>query len=224
MQFIDQTLRQFLTAAASPRPVPGGGAVAALTGALAATMAEMAANFTLGKKRFLHVQAQVQDLRDVLSRLRSKLALLMDADAEAFLRLQNAQHLPKATTAEIAARQKEVDIASAEASAIPGQVAELTLEVLRSAKALSAICNPKLLSDVGVCAHLGRGAVEAANLNVMVNLRGSIDVDRQDAEADLCRRRMEEVESIVAEIAKVMETRGATGSPAETGMFDSPIT
>src|SRR4051812_18812327 len=44
------TIESFLAAAAAKQPAPGGGSVAALAGALAASMGEMVINYSLGKK------------------------------------------------------------------------------------------------------------------------------------------------------------------------------
>jgi len=222
MEYIDQTLREFLSSAASPRPTPGGGAVAALTAALGVTMAEMAANFTLGKKRFANVQMQVQDLRDKLSSLRSRLVKMMDADAEAFTRLQTAQHMPKSNTEEIGKRQIAINKASAEASGVPAQAAELIIEALERTKELAEICNPKLISDVGVCVHLCKGALESAHLNVQVNLQDSVDLDLVDSENAKIRARLERAEDLVRQVLNLVDSRGHGASPAQTGFFDIP--
>ena len=44
------SLNDFLNAAAAKQPAPGGGSVAALAGALAASMGEMVLNYSVGKK------------------------------------------------------------------------------------------------------------------------------------------------------------------------------
>ncbi len=46
------TIKEFLEKTASGSPVPGGGSVAALSAALAASMTEMVANLTIGKKDY----------------------------------------------------------------------------------------------------------------------------------------------------------------------------
>ncbi|MBP1649290.1 MAG: methenyltetrahydrofolate cyclohydrolase, partial [Bacteroidetes bacterium] len=45
-----QTLRMFLDELASSSPAPGGGSVAALSGALGAALTSMVCNLTIGKK------------------------------------------------------------------------------------------------------------------------------------------------------------------------------
>ncbi len=51
------TIEEFLAKANSAEPVPGGGAIAALTGALASSMAQMALNFTIGKEKYKQFEA-----------------------------------------------------------------------------------------------------------------------------------------------------------------------
>ena len=48
----DRTLSEFTAQLASAQPAPGGGGAAALTGALAASLAAMAANVTAANPRY----------------------------------------------------------------------------------------------------------------------------------------------------------------------------
>ena len=50
MNLVEQRVVDFVAATASKEPTPGGGAIAALTGATGAALAEMVANLTFGKK------------------------------------------------------------------------------------------------------------------------------------------------------------------------------
>jgi formiminotetrahydrofolate cyclodeaminase len=52
MKIKDQKVSEFLDNLAAKSPTPGGGAVAALTGAMAASLTEMACNLTIGKKDY----------------------------------------------------------------------------------------------------------------------------------------------------------------------------
>ena len=50
MKLVEQRVIDFVAATASKAPTPGGGAIAALTAATGAALAEMVANLTFGKK------------------------------------------------------------------------------------------------------------------------------------------------------------------------------
>ena len=80
----DLTLGEFLERLGSSDPTPGGGAAAAVVGALGAALVEMTANLTLGRPRLADVQDQAQRIEQRASDLRSQLEHLGDADAEAF--------------------------------------------------------------------------------------------------------------------------------------------
>ena len=49
MNLQNLTLKQFLEKTANNEPVPGGGSISALHGAVAAALTEMLANITIGK-------------------------------------------------------------------------------------------------------------------------------------------------------------------------------
>ena len=49
---VDLTVKEFLNKVAGSDPVPGGGSIAALNGAVASALAAMVANLTIGKKGY----------------------------------------------------------------------------------------------------------------------------------------------------------------------------
>ena len=63
--YVDPPLADYLDEAASGAPTPGGGSVGALSAALGTTMASMAANFTVGKKKYKDVEPEVKELLGV---------------------------------------------------------------------------------------------------------------------------------------------------------------
>src|SRR5207302_5024491 len=91
----NQTIHDFLTALAAKQPVPGGGSVAALTGALAAAMGEMVLNYSVDK---MDLQDYADELRPVLEELHRARRLLLDLmveDQEAYEALTAARKLPR---------------------------------------------------------------------------------------------------------------------------------
>ena len=57
---LQSTLADFLASTAAKQPTPGGGAVTALCGALAASLATMALRYTAAKKAFAAHEGEIQ--------------------------------------------------------------------------------------------------------------------------------------------------------------------
>ena len=62
MGVADRKIGEYLEAIAASTPTPGGGSVAALCGALAASLSRMVANLAVGKEGYEGVQAGLKDL------------------------------------------------------------------------------------------------------------------------------------------------------------------
>ncbi len=90
-------LSTFLDDLASGEPTPGGGSAAALAGALGAALAAMVANLTVGRKRYVDVDAQMQAVLGEAESLRGRLTALVAEDAQAYDQVRAAYRLPKET-------------------------------------------------------------------------------------------------------------------------------
>jgi len=164
------SLRKYLDDAAAGIPAPGGGSVSALAGALATTMGSMAANFTVGKKKFLDVELRVKSVLARLDREREMLLELMDQDVEAYGVVSSAYSMPRETSEEKAARTAKIQEALVVAMDVPLRTVRVCVDVLRELTELVDIANPNLISDVGVSAILAEAALRGAKLNVEINL------------------------------------------------------
>ena len=67
---VDNTITDYLDKAAAGTAVPGGGSVAALSGAMGAALLSMVCNLTLGKKRYADVQHDIAALVEKTEALR----------------------------------------------------------------------------------------------------------------------------------------------------------
>src|SRR5438128_9666944 len=85
----------FLNALAARQPIPGGGSVAALAGALASAMGEMVINYSLGKKDLAEYVDELRPALDEFHRARRLLLGLMVEDQDAYEALTAARKLPK---------------------------------------------------------------------------------------------------------------------------------
>jgi formiminotetrahydrofolate cyclodeaminase len=156
----------FLDRLASQEPTPGGGAVAALAGALAASLGRMACALTIGNAKFADVQPQVSQLASRLNRATLLLKQLIDEDAAAYAELSAAFKLDRAEPK----RKQRVRQAAGLAAAVPLETVAVSRQVLGDLRRLEPIGNPNLRSDVEAAMHLARAAMDAAAANVRVNL------------------------------------------------------
>lgn len=89
------TIKEFINKVLSNDPVPGGGSVSALNGALATSLAAMVANLTIGRKKYVEVNEIMEDLSVRFEELTRQLITDVDRDSEAYDRVFSAFKLPK---------------------------------------------------------------------------------------------------------------------------------
>lgn len=165
-EFWQQSLDEFLNAAAGSAPTPGGGSVAMVSGALGLGLVLMALNVTARGKDAPDLSGLVSRGEDLLAEIRQA----PRADIDAFGALMAAYRLPKATDEEKSARRAAIDAATAEATRTPLAAAGLCVRALELAAEAAQCAKPSILSDVEAGALLLRSAGEAVLLNVDINL------------------------------------------------------
>ena len=166
----DLTSKDFLTALASSAPAPGGGGGAAMAGALAAALASMVANLTIGKEKFAAQECEVKALLQEAEQLRQDLLALVEDDAAVFNSFMACYKLPKTTDAEKAARTAAIHKAAKQAAEVPLAIARASYKVLQLAHRLVIIGNPGVITDGACSALLARAALRCAEYNVRINL------------------------------------------------------
>ena len=174
----DRTLSEFTAQLASAQPAPGGGGAAALTGALAASLAAMAANVTAASPRYADRTDALTTLAAACETQRRALLALIDADAAGFLPLQRAYAISK-TDPDRAAR---LAAAAQTACLAPLAMLEHCAQTALLLPAALETASPLLRSDVGCAAALCRAAAEAAAMNVLVNTGLLAPDDRTETE------------------------------------------
>ncbi|MCX6549661.1 MAG: formimidoyltransferase-cyclodeaminase, partial [Acidobacteria bacterium] len=166
-------LARFVDEVSTESPAPGGGSVAALMGGLAAALATMVANLTVGKKGYEAAWPALAELAEQGQAVKAKLVRAVDEDTDAFNRVMDARRLPKGTPEQNTERDRAIEHANKAAADVPLQTARLCLDAIRLADGAARQGNRNSASDAGVAALAGRAGVEGAVLNVLVNL-GSI--------------------------------------------------
>ena len=167
---MDETLDSWLAALASARPTPGGGSAAALLIATGAALVEMACNLTVGRERFSAVEPLMRESIVFSEAMRGEAATLRLADGAAYDAVSAAYALPRATAEEKGIRAAAIQQALRGATEVPMQQVQIGLAVLELAARIAEAANPNVISDVGAGALAARAGVDAAALNVRINL------------------------------------------------------
>ena len=163
----------FLEKTASSDPVPGGGSIAALSAAVAASLAEMVANLTIGKKEYAAVEAEMKTISIEASQYRDKLIKDIDKDSDAYKQVMSAFKLPKGSEKERKLREQAIQKGLKQASRVPLNVAEDAFKIIELAEKVVKRGNKNAVTDGAVAAMMARTAVLSALYNVKINL-GSI--------------------------------------------------
>ena len=159
----------FLDALASESPTPGGGGASAACGALAAALASMVGNLTVGKPKYAQVEGEMKASLARLEDLRAHLVSLVDEDAAAFEPLARAYKMPKDTPQCAAARQEALQQALAGACEAPLAIMRRCAAVLDECEFMALHGSRLAVSDAGAAAVLAKAAAQAASLNVVIN-------------------------------------------------------
>ena len=173
----DLSITEFLQQTASAEPLPGGGCTAALNAALAASLAEMVANLTIGRKEFQAVEEEMQKIAQAAADLRKKMQNDIDNDAQAYQAVLAAFKLPKQTDDEKKQRSDAIQLAFKSAAKVPMSVARDALIIMDLASQAIARGNPNAVTDGVVAVLAARTAALAAAYNVKINLGAVKDSD-----------------------------------------------
>lgn len=197
----------FLSALASPAPTPGGGTAAAIAGAMGAGLAEMVTALTLAREKYAASHDAMRPIARGAAAAREELLALAWQDAEAYDEVVAARRLPKDTDEQKRRRDERISAANRRAAEVPLGTARAAGELLQAMPELARKGNPNAASDAGAAALLLEAAVQAALLNVAINLSGVSDEDfvaRMRREAS---RLQADAERLRAEVLEIVRTR-----------------
>ena len=168
-RLIDMPLDAFVEETASESAAPGGGSIAAATGAMGAALGTMVANLSSHKRGWDERWEEFSDWAERGKKFHDELLFLIDEDTNAFNRVMSAFGLPKGTDAEKEERARAIEDANKAATDIPFRVMQVAYESMEVVKAMAEHGNPNSVSDAGVGALCARTAVMGAFLNVRIN-------------------------------------------------------
>lgn len=165
--FVDETF--------SKAPVPGGGGVAALAGALGTALGGMVCNLTTGKKKYAQYEEDIQRIMKEAEALKNRLLELIDEDAQNFFPLSKAYGLPKNTEEEKKIKEETLQKCLKVAIQGPVDIMKVCYDAIKLQEELVDKCSMLAISDVGCGVLLLKGAMQSGWLNVVVNLNSITD-------------------------------------------------
>ena len=180
MEMKNLTLDEFTAKTASSSPSPGGGSIAALTGAVAASLSSMVAALTVDKKGYEQHFDEMRDIQNRCEQLREKLLGDIDRDCTSFDGYIAALKLPKDTDEQKSARTAAMQQALKDAAEVPLSIAQTSLLVMPIAKAAVINGNKNAVTDGVISAMMCRTAVLSALCNVKINLNMIKDAEYTD--------------------------------------------
>jgi len=184
MSYVDMSTGGFTQALASKSPTPGGGSASALVGALGASLSAMVCALTLGKEKYAQYEDEVSDILNRAQILRAKLALMIDADAQAFEPLSMTYVIPK----ENPKRAQLMENALYTAAAAPLETLRLSCAAVELHERLIGKSSQLAISDIATGAAFCKSAMQGAAINVKVNTALMSDracAEKIDAELSL---------------------------------------
>jgi len=166
----EMKLKAFLDELSSSSPAPGGGSVAALSGALGAALTSMVCNLTIGKEHYEAVQPTIKEVHQKSEQLRKQLTELIEKDTEAFNEVMKALRLPKESDEQKEKRRQALQKAYKNAASVPLETARTCEQVIDVTLTAAEQGNKNSISDAAVSALMAHAGVQAAILNVKINL------------------------------------------------------
>lgn len=200
----ERSLSGFMGEVAQGTATPGGGAVAALAGALGASLAEMVGRLTTGKKKYAAVEPEISSAITTAEGLRAKLIDAIDRDIAAYSAVMDAYRRNKEGAPDGA---QQIQVAMREAAEVPLRVMQLALEVMWVTRTVADKGNINAATDAAVASQMALAALEGAALNVRVNVKDLTDADVASHLRETVTRLINEARSLSAEVLSIAETR-----------------
>jgi len=157
--FKNHTLKEYLDSLSAKEPIPGGGSAAALVAALGAGLISMVTHYSLPKLQEKSDQAQAKEILKKSEKLRKRLLMLVDLDAQAYLKLKEAKSVKPAVRQAALKKARE----------IPLEICRLSYEAVGLTPFLVAKGSRYLISDVKAALEMLLAAYNASLAMVETN-------------------------------------------------------
>ena len=172
------TINEFIEKLGSKDAVPGGGGAAALTASMGISLCKMAANLTVGKKKYADVEAEMYDIIAECDKLSAEFVGLIQKDADGFLPLSKAYGLPTDTDEQKKFKEETLERELNNAAAVPFEIMEKCARAIELSAVVAEKGSKLVVSDAACAINTCMSALKCASLNVYINTKFMKDRDR----------------------------------------------
>lgn len=185
MKLADMRLTDYIKKAEDTSSVPGGGSLAALCGALAASLAAMVLNLS-------GAEAQAKAYGPFSDKLRENI----DEDSTSFDDVLKAFRMAKTTDEEKKMRALAIEEGYKRAIDVPLSTMEATLGVVQTLKEQEEFIGDEALSDLYMAADLALTAFNGAKDTAMLN----VDALKDEATGSIYREKIKAMSALMIDV------------------------
>ena len=165
------TINEFIEKLGSKDAVPGGGGAAALTASLGISLCKMAANLTVGKKKFADVEEEMYEIMAECDKLSAEFVGLIQKDADGFLPLSKAYGLPTETEEQKRFKEETLERELVHAAEVPFEIMEKCARAIELSAIVAEKGSKLVVSDAACAINTCMSALKCASLNVYINTK-----------------------------------------------------
>lgn len=204
---VEMKLNDFTDEVSRESPAPGGGSIAAVSGALGAALSSMVSNLTANKRGSEAVDNILNAAADKCQGVKNALVKAIDDDTNAFNSFMDAKRLPAKTEEEIFIRHKAMQDGLKEAVYVPLNTAKNSFEAVKVAMDVAKHGNPNSITDVGVGAQSAYTGVLGGIYNVLINLKDIEDESFNKEMRDTCAKLKAEAKNELTKVLDFVESK-----------------
>ena len=186
-------------------PAPGGGSVAALSGALGAALGTMVANLITSKAGFEDKKEELAEISKKGQFTKDELVKAIDDDTTAFDKVIKAMRMPKDTEKEKETRENKMQKGYQSATLVPLKTVEDCRNALQICLDISDIMDEGMASDVGSGALMANAGAISAAYNVRINLKSITDKKFSNNTENKLAELLSDCEELLEKISKNVE-------------------
>ena len=204
---VELKLSDFVDEVSRESPAPGGGSIAALAGALGASLSSMVSNLTANKRGSEEVDKILNKAAEECQEIKNALVKAVDEDTNAFNAYMDARRLPNKTSEEKKAREEAMQAGLKQAVMVPLNTAKQSHRAIEIADVVAKNGNPNSITDVGVGAQSAYTGVLGGIFNVLINLKDIQDQKFVDEMRRTCAELKTNAQKKLNEVLEFVESK-----------------